>query len=83
MRGSPFVGTNEKAAANLSYATASEYIPACAVFAGIPNLMAQGGRSQFNFGFVELATIAPTKHVPQPMRKNGSRNIWQISNTAG
>jgi hypothetical protein len=60
-----------------------EYIPACAVFAGIPNLTAQGGRSQLNFGFVGLATIAPTKHVPQPMRLNGSRNIWQISNTAG
>jgi hypothetical protein len=28
-------------------------------------------------------TIAPTNRVPQPMHTNGSRNIWQISNTAG
>jgi hypothetical protein len=60
-----------------------DYSPACAVNAGIPNLTAQGGHSQPNFGFVKQVTITPTKLIPQPMRLNGSRNIWQISNTAG
>jgi hypothetical protein len=66
---------NKKAAAHLRVATAPDCSPACAVFAGIPNLTAQGGHSQLNFGFVKLVTITPTEHIPQPMRMNGSRNI--------
>jgi hypothetical protein len=30
-------------------------------FAGIPNLTVQGGHSQFNFGFIGLATLTPIK----------------------
>ena len=30
-------------------------------FAGIPNLTVQGGHSQFNFGFIGLATLTPVK----------------------
>jgi hypothetical protein len=67
--------TNKKAAAHLRVATAPDYSPACAVIAGIPNLKAQGGHSQLNFGFVKQVTITPTENVPQPMRLNGSRNI--------
>src|SRR5688572_5976851 len=57
--------------------------PPVPFFAGIPNLMAQGGHSQFNFGFVELATLTPTEHIPQPMHVNGSRNIWQSRTPQG
>ena len=60
-----------------------ELSPACAVFAGIPNLMAQGGHSQFNFGFVELATLTPIKHYPATYACKWFKEYMAISNTAG
>jgi hypothetical protein len=41
-----------------------------------PEPEVQVGRSPFNFGFIDLATLTPAKQFPQPVHINGSRNIW-------
>ena len=57
--------------------------PPVPFFAGIPNLMAQGGHSQSNFGFVELATLTPIEHYPATYACKWFKEYMAISNTAG
>jgi hypothetical protein len=60
-----------------------ELSPACAVFAGIPNLTVQGGHSQFNFGFIGLATRTPIEQNSATDAHKWFKEYMAIANTAG
>jgi hypothetical protein len=52
-------------------------------FAGIPNLTVQGGHSQFNFGFIGLATITPIERISATYAHKWFKEYMTIANTAG
>lgn len=52
-------------------------------FTGILNLTVQGGHSQFNFGFIGLATLTPAKQYPATYACKWFKEYMAISNTAG
>ena len=52
-------------------------------FAGIPNLTVQGGHSQFNFGFIGLATRTPIEQNSATDAHKWFKEYMAIANTAG
>ena len=52
-------------------------------FAGIPNHEVQGGHSQFNFGFIGLATLTPVKLSSATYAHKWFKEYMAMANTAG
>ena len=52
-------------------------------FAGIPNQEVQGGHSQFNFGFIGLATLTPVELCSATDACKWFKEYMTIANTAG
>src|SRR6478672_3086856 len=52
-------------------------------FAGIPNQTVQGGHSQFNFGFIGLATLTPIELSSATYAHKWFKEYMAIANTAG
>ena len=52
-------------------------------YAGILNLMVQFGCSQFNFGFIGLATLTPIKQISATGAHKWFKEYMATANTAG
>jgi hypothetical protein len=64
-------------------AAAYESSPACAALPASRTKTVQGGHSQFNFGFVGLATLTPIERNSATDAHKWFKEYMAIANTAG
>jgi hypothetical protein len=60
----------------LEFFSSTEFVSRLCRYAGILNQEVQGGYSQFNFGFIGLATRTPIKQNPVTYAHKWFKELW-------